>query len=86
VQCHAACGQSPLNDPAFASANIGESHQSEPGILEAGCQSFAAVTYGFQKRPALAGRFFARLYCPSKATELFSMCSRMPGTIEPVFS
>ncbi len=25
-------------------------------------------------------------YCPSSATELFSMCSRIPGTIEPVFS
>jgi hypothetical protein len=29
--------------------------------------------------------FFAR-YCPSNATELFSMCSNIPGTIEPVLS
>jgi hypothetical protein len=37
------------------------------------------------KRPAFGGPF---LYCywPSSATELFSMCSRMPGQIEPVFS
>jgi hypothetical protein len=25
-------------------------------------------------------------YCANSATELFSMCSRIPGTIEPVFS
>ena len=28
----------------------------------------------------------AESYWPSRATELFSMCRRIPGTIEPVFS
>ena len=54
------------------------------GLVE--CHSVGGFDAPFAlKRPALAGRFFAR-YCPSSATELFSMCRRIPGTIEPVFS
>jgi hypothetical protein len=49
------------------------------------CQSVRGTAPFALKRPALAGHFFAR-YCPSNATELFSMCSRIPGQIEPVFS
>jgi hypothetical protein len=48
------------------------------------CQAIA-VHRSFTDPARIAGRFFAR-YCPSSATELFSMCSRIPGQIEPVFS
>lgn len=47
--------------------------------------STLTVNHSLHLTARTAGRFFAR-YCPSSATELFSMCSRIPGQIEPVFS
>jgi hypothetical protein len=52
-----------------------------------GCQSFGGGSPFTQIRPApRAVSLPANRYCPSSATELFSMCSRIPGTIEPVRS
>jgi len=41
---------------------------------------------GFALETARYGGPFLCRYCPISATELFSMCSRIPGQIEPVFS
>jgi|GEM_PF-1585963 len=64
---------------------IGSSQQPKTSLVIC-ASSVSRLLDGFTTaRPA--GRFFARSrYCPISATELFSMCRMMPGTIEPVRS
>jgi hypothetical protein len=75
-------GWRPLYEPPRAAANSASNCLLGFSLRVSVVRGIIPFTLGPLRRAV----FFTGIYCPNRAIELFSMCSRMPGMIDPVFS